>query len=712
MKLLQSNNLKKGLTVVAMVMCCMLASASQPKIYTLSNDKLQVSIDADGHLVTLRNIATGQDYAGGAYMWRLYYDTQKRREIQVLPAEQKANVARRGDAIVIRYDRMVFEGRKVDIQAVFTVTLEDDMVRFASRLTNNEPHTIIRELHYPLVGDMPLPEDHKLLVTDTGGQVFSNPKDAIFSRSNTAPYKTPAQLFRQMGIKYPTRIAANCFAFFSPEQGIYFGSHDATFQDTWHGLRLYPDADGDFTRLEAGIYKYPNCFAGEQWSCDANVVAPYSGTWHQTSRIYRRWADTWWDHRQTPMWVRTMKSWQRIIFRHQYGETLFKYTDLPGRIKRVGESVGADAVFTFGWWESGMDNGNPHYNADPAQGGDEGWKKAIADFQKDGGKILLYFNGKLIDRESEFYRSGKGKEICYKDNTGAEFTEQYKFTGEGTFLGDYNARTFAIADTRSPLWRKMLLEWADRAYDYGANSVFYDQLGYGERSTNWDRSREFPVPNLRVAADKAEVLKMIRDHNMQKDPEFALGTEWLTDATAQYCDYIHIYSTTAGPNSFIDWFRYTFPEVIVSDREIRDDTDIERRVNNTLLKGLRNDIEIYRCRDLIDRTPHYQAYLAKANAIKERYADMLLAGRYTDVDGFTNSNTKVEARSYVGDTGMAIVVTQTQKVPATLTTVIDVPQGYAYSECSTLGNAVVSADGREVALGKYDLAVLVYRKTK
>ena len=566
---------------------------------------------------------------------------------------------------------------------------------------------------------MPLPEDHKLLLTHTGGQLYDDPKGMIFRHSNASPYKTPAQKFRQMDAKYPMRtvtggtggcMASNCFAYVGDSEGIYFGSHDTTFQDTGHGLRLYPDAESEFTRLESGFYKFPHCFAGETWTCDANVIAPYTGSWHETSKHYRRWADTWWDHRDAPMWVKKMRSWQRIIFRHQYGELLFKYTDLPGRIKDVGESVGADAVFTFGWWETGMDHGNPHYNADPAQGGDAGWKKAIADYKKDGGKVLLYFNGKLIDRESEFYKSGRGKEICYRDNTGAELFEQYRFTGQGTFLADYNARTFVVADTRAPIWRKMLLEWADRAREYGANSVFYDQLGYGERATNWDLSREFPVPNMRVIADKAEVLKMVRDRNVSFDPEFALGTEWLTDVTAQYCDYIHIYQVTAGKYSFIDWFRYTFPEIIISDREIRDDTDIERRVNNTLLKGLRNDIEIYRCRDLIDKTPHYQAYLAQVNAIKGKYEDLLLVGTYRDTEGFTLSNPGIEARAYTNGDGMAVVATRTQE-GAAVKGVIEVP-GYRVTEASTLGGARVSADGREVTLGQYDLAVLVYEKTK
>ncbi len=712
--------LKPKTILTSLLLFAAASLAAAPGQHTLRNDKLQVSIDDRGNLVSLRNLTTNREYAGGGYLWRLYFDMPRYKELQILGGEQLPAVRQEGDKIVIAYDSLRYDGRTVAISARFTVALDDDLVRFSSEISNNEPHTIVRELHYPLVTDLPLPADHKLLLTHTGGQVFSDPKSVILKYSNSKPYRTPAQLFRQMNAKYPMRdvtagcsgnMASNCFAFFTDDEGLYFGSHDATFQDTGHDLRLYPDAEGAFTRLEAGFHKFPQCFCGETWRCDANVVAPYSGSWHQTSKFYRRWADTWWDHRETPMWVKKMKSWQRVIFRHQYGEVLFRYTDLPGRIKRVGESVGAEAAFVFGWWESGMDNGNPDYVADPSQGGDEGLRRAIADYKKDGGKVLLYFNGKLIDRESEFYKSGKGKEICYRDNTGAEFTEQYRFSGLGTFLADYNARTFVVADTRAPIWRKMLVEWADRAREYGANSVFYDQLGYGEQATNWDLSREFPVPNLRVIADKAEVLKIIRDNNMKHDPDFALGTEWLTDATAQYCDYIHIYERTAGPNSFIDWFRYTFPEVVISDREIRDDTDIERRVNNTLLKGLRNDIEIYRCRDLIDKTPRYQAYLAKANAIKERYADLLLAGTYRDTEGFAvKCKAAIEARAYVDGDGMAIVATRTTEgkaVPAT----IEVP-GYRFVESAVLGDAKVSADGRKTTLGQYDLAVLIYEKKK
>ena len=59
---------------------------------------------------------------------------------------------------------------------------------------------------------------------------------------------------------------------------------------------------------------------------------------------------------------------------------------------------------------------------------------------------------------------------------------------------------------------------------------------------------------------------------------------------------------------------------------------------------------------------------------------------------------------------MAVVATRTQE-GAAVKGAIEVP-GYRFTEASTLGGARVSADGREVTLGQYDLAVLVYEKTK
>lgn len=682
-----------------------LATSSLPQDKALYNDlcrfilgnrgelqTTEVEIDADGKLQKLS--FGGHNYAGGYPLWRLYYNTPEQKEIEVSGADEKPSIRADADTVFLDYDRVGGKAFALHLK----IWTEGTMVRFGASLENNEPHTIIRELQYPLIGNLQIPEDYKLLTTHTGGQIFDNPVWKISNVDVRPLYMTPAQKFRQYDLQYPRNAASNCFAFVGTEDGLYFGSHDTSLQQTWHGLRTYPDEGTighqtqDFKHLEAGFYRYPNAMYGDKWSNDCSVVVPYKGDWTATSRIYRSWADTWWHHAAVPDWVQEMTGWQRIIFKHQYGEYLRKYSDLPGRIFKAGESVGCNAVLAFGWWKEGMDNGYPNYTVDDTQGGDAAWKAAIKEYRDKGGRLLLYYNGRLIDVESDFYRSGGGPRVANKDNTGREFTEHYKFTGEGTTLGYYDSRTFVIADMSKREWRDQLIDWADRAMDYGADAVFYDQLGVAEEFPNWDLSREYPVQDIFTGRYKAETLKEIRDHIKAKNPEFALGTEWLSDCTSQFCDFVHIVEFTALPESFPEWFRYTFPEVIWSDRCVRDDNDVPRRVNNTLLKGLRNDIEVFRCRGLIDETPVYQEHLAKINKLRHQYPDLLLKGRYTATDGFTCSNPDLTARSYTSGNRIAVVVTNLgdKRAGGKIT--------------------VPGCKSQSVKLGKNEIAVLVFSR--
>lgn len=712
-KLLNISKLHFTTLLALLLPCCQVQKESSPAAENIeprqaffAKDGVRVAVDYEsGNLKYLGR--EGCNYAGNRGLWRLYYNTPEQKEIEITPRGEEPVVSMEGDTIRIDYGTL--GGKAFSLH--LSIWEENGQIRFGAALENNEPHTIVRELQYPLIGDLQIPSDYKLLTTHTGGQIFENPVRKVSNVDTRALYMTPAQKFRQYDLQYPRNAASNCYAFIGEKTGLYFGSHDPSLQQTWHGLRTYPD-DGtighqtqDFKHLEAGFYRYPNAMCGDLWSNDASVVVPYEGEWTETSRIYRAWADSWWHHAPVPQWVKDMTGWQRVIFKHQYGEYLRKYTDLPGRIAAAGESVGCNAVLAFGWWKEGMDNGYPNYTIDDSQGGEPAWKEAIADYRSGGeNRLLLYYNGRLIDVESDFYKSGGGSRVANKDNTGREFTEHYKFTGEGTTLGYYDSRTFVIADMSKREWRDQLLKWAERAMDYGADAVFYDQLGVAEEFPNWDLSGEYPVQDIFTGRYKADALKEIRDFVKAKDPEFALGTEWLSDCTSQFCDFVHIVEFTALPESFPEWFRYTFPEVVWSDRCVRDDNDVPRRVNNTLLKGLRNDIEVFRCRGLIDETPVYQAHLAKVNEIRHAFPDLLLEGRFTATDGFTCSNKALTARSFTSGDRMAVVVTNIG--PKKQSGKISVP-GYKLQETRSIGGKV---SNNKVSLRQNEIAVLVFSR--
>ncbi|MDO5582428.1 MAG: hypothetical protein Q4G69_14995, partial [Planctomycetia bacterium] len=149
---------------------------------------------------------------------------------------------------------------------------------------------------------------------------------------------------------------------------------------------------------------------------------------------------------------------------------------------------------------------------------------------------------------------------------------------------------------------------------------------------------------------------------------------------------------------------------VFSDRDLRDDTDAVNRVNHTLLKGLRNDIEIYRCRDLIDKAPIYQNQLRAINKIRAKYSDLLLEGTYRDTLDFVNENGSVQARSFRNGSSIAVVATLFGG--SEQTTVFRVP-GYRFREMEGIGEYKIKDakdGGKSLSLKKGAIAVLVFDK--
>ena len=243
--------------------------------FTLSDDQTSVKIGEDGNLLALTNVKTGHNYATGQGLWRLFYNTHQEKEMQIDVTENTPVVSQEGNVITIAYDGLTHKGKTLDMDLTLTVTLEDGGVRFGSTITNNEKGTIIRELQYPLVGDMNLPKGHKLLTTHTGGQIHDDAIDLIVNVNPKTLYMKPDQYFRQYDLQYPRHAASNCYAFIGEEDGLYFGSHDQSLQQTWHGLRAYPSAPNQFDRLEAGFYRYPNAMCGDTWSNNTSILKPY-----------------------------------------------------------------------------------------------------------------------------------------------------------------------------------------------------------------------------------------------------------------------------------------------------------------------------------------------------------------------------------------------------------------------------------------------------
>lgn len=683
-------------------------------MYSLQNDKVKVSFDEQGFLQELVNLETGFNYAGGHPVWRLVFQRGKTFELEV-NADTQPKITCGKEEIILAYPDNLFNGEVVRFAVTVKVKLEEDNVQWSIELANDEPDCVIRDLFFPVIHDMQLPETHELITSAIGGKKIKDIRGHV--KAQHSYWKGMDHLFIQFSQAYPRPCATDCFAFAGEDDGFYYGMHAKVNEETNHIYRMYGD------KLEVCMGKYPSCECGRTWSQSGYVTSPYNGSWHTAAKKYRAWLDhpecAWFELHESPEWVKRMTGWQRIIMKHQYGEIHYDYSQLKD-IRKDGQECGIDALFMFGWQNGGHDNNYPDYTYDPELGTEKDLIAGVEEFNKNDGEVILYSNGQLMDLNSDFYKK-RGHDIAIKDFNGNTRRDAYLFRSTGQFYGYVANRAFEHACPYSMEWEEVLKGVIDIAAEFGCKAAFFDQLGMAPNAC-CDPTHEHDVPALDLGAQRGRQLKRLREHARNHSPEMAVGVEHITDVVGCQSDFIHSLSGFCKAMNdwedkgekpelefFIDWFRYIFPEIILSDREIRDDSDIERRVNHALMKGLRSDVEIYRCRKTISETPHYKEYLGKINRLRKKYADILLLGKYCDTDNFIIDNDEVEARSFVNGDTLAVVMTQSHLESAK--TNLSVP-GYEYIAADGLnGVEVIKKDEFfHVELKKHGIAVIIYKK--
>jgi hypothetical protein len=90
-----------------------------------------------------------------------------------------------------------------------------------------------------------------------------------------------------------------------------------------------------------------------------------------------------------------------------------------------------------------------------------------------------------------------------------------------------------------------------------------------------------------------------------------LATEWLADMSCQYFGFVHGCGPgfTPGGHAFPAAFRYTFPEIVCTNRNGGyDETDWRNHASFALLHGLRYDMSVHLCRGSMADLPEYSRY--------------------------------------------------------------------------------------------------------
>ncbi|NLZ62655.1 MAG: endo alpha-1,4 polygalactosaminidase [Lentisphaerae bacterium] len=685
--------------------------------HVFDNGNIRIEFASDGSLLSLGKSGDGGwNYVRPHCFWRLIISEGSSLEVEVVPQSGKVAITGTCEDFTLHYsDLHTIFGQPVDIQVTVSGRMQGEDLLLSLEVENHLPAgDMVRECHFPVLCLSEAAEQLSLHYSNAGGTVWSSVAEHKYRLTPGGPqYQSMDFVYERQIYRYPGLTAAtNCFALASDNGGLYVGSHDLSFEYTEHVFEL--EKRQLFNLL---MVKTPFLPSGGKRRYDGYVLSPYDGRWFKAADKYRAWAETWYEFKPIPERIRTMQGWQRLIMRTQYGENSYPFATLP-QIYADGAAAGIDSLLMFGWHQGGHDCDYPEYIPARELGGKESMRENIRKFQELGGQVFLYANGNLIDKNSEFYLQGKGKKASVKDFLGNETSENWCFSGRGVANRTFGNRSFVTACPASREWLDKLKEYVDLAVEVGADGVFFDQVGAGARVC-CDQSHGHPVPYFGVMNARRDLVAEMRRYAHSKKPGMSIGIEHTTDITAQHADYIH---TCGGGNTVVNpgweqrgekphiendyrWFRYIFPEVILSNRNIRDNREIEMRVNRMLLLNLVSDVEVYRCQRTVASEPYYQQYLGAVNAFRYKHRALLYGARYRADSLQQNTNPEIDSESHIAPSGQ-IVVLATQSHLESATTRISVA-GRQLQAHDFLGQGELLPDG-SLRLSRHTVALLVF----
>lgn len=246
--------------------------------------------------------------------------------------------------------------------------------------------------------------------------------------------------------------------------------------------------------------------------------------------------------------------------------------------------------------------------------------------------FLSYF---LIDHKSEFYLEEGGEDCAIKSVWDEEVPFAETYCGEGTYRKIPNPpMPMYGACSGSDRWHEKMKSLAEYCLNLGCDGVLYD-LGGLKPYLCFSDKHDHKKPNLACAskADRfSDLRKIVKSHGDDK----IILMEHLVDCFNQFMDIAHsnrMYPTSK--TNVPDMYRYTFPELVITNRELgQDEENYRDKTNFTFIYGLAFDMTIYRCCGSMDDIPEYAGYIKKAIDLRKKHSKYLHYGTFIGDDGF------------------------------------------------------------------------------
>lgn len=675
--------------------CCLIALLSgavgaSESATSLSTPQAILTLDERGLNLAPRNPVVPAIVAQGDPWWTLTIQTSAQPaapQVVLSAAHQKPRRETTANGIRLVYGSLTDGSNIWKIGLTLDIRRRQDAFEISGELRNETEGSVVRDFtSTALTGIAAPPATHPLLWPNGLGQRFTG-------KGKTAERSSP----------YPSRRGTMQWCAFAGEHGgLYVGSHDPA-----HGAKTFTARFDPKTRhYRLAIRHQPFCGGGQRWTLPPTVLLPYSGSWHEAARFYRTWFDSVEPLRTVPDWVRNSSGWLLCILKQQNGLVMWDYPALK-QLCDVADQRGLDILGLFGWAQGGHDHLYPDYIPDPQMGGPEALRRVLKEAHRRGKRAIIYANGQLIDMGTDYYRL-HGAEVPVLQANGTPFRQDWQK------YRSFPAVKCVLACQSAKGWHDRMLSLARQAQSLGADGILFDQLGNTEPMECWAPNHGHPAPSMVYAADRVKWMRGVADEMKRIAPGFIVMTEGLHDSVLDSISVFHgcvvgVYTPTekemqagldrtATEAAFPEMFRYTFPEVISTQRH---PTPMLNRMgaNYACLYGLRYEIESRYAPDvrylkegviptradyadvlhppnveMMAATPSSEAtrYLKQLIEFQRRHAALLWRGRFVDDRGFQFQGEHLIAKAYAAANQLGVLVWNPTDQPTTFS--MSVPQ--------------------------------------
>lgn len=638
------------------------------QIVMVENAHYTVGVDTQGRLVHLarKGSGLGNIIKGGAVsLLRTVLKQGENWELPSCESNQRYAVHKEGSRLIIEASKLSCLDCEQAITIRLVVQLDGKYLWFSGSLTN-ESDCMVTDVYYPCVGSVQSLAGGKpaLLWPDCTGQYI----DAIADHLGKQDENGGTQV---LSASYPGPLSMQWMSLVDGKEVLYYAGHDELFHTSTLRVVSVEAPQGRAVNLE--IDKMAFVKPGETWDLPPCVLSLYEGSWREGADEYAAWAKTWRKPVEKADWIKQMHGYFLVICKQQYGDELWPYTSIAD-LYAYAKEYGCDTVGLFGWYDSGHDNQYPDLKVSESLGGEKALREGIAEVQKQGGHVTLYYQGHLMDVNSPYYLE-KGRALEGRNIWNTPYYEDYSKSFSSDFLKFFSKKKFSTVCPSCPQWHDLMTEKAQWVADFGPDGILYDQIG-GMPSYpcfNDEHPHLHNRPSLSYTQGRLQLLKKIHDKVRSIAPGFAFMTEHETDLYSQFPDALHgigvCPSPRSGKKAGTSWtslsstapymFRYCFPETILT---LRNPSPFlaPRYVNYAFSYGFRYEMEIRYLGDkqalMTQEKPAWKQYARQVANLRMKYADMLLEGTYRGMDGLVCSNANLTLSKFCGSSRSCIVV--------------------------------------------------------